>query len=56
MTKYSQLSVKQLLEMASRAEINANKIYADLANSLKNPLLKEKFQWLGISTFLSHSI
>jgi rubrerythrin len=47
MTKYSQLSVRQLLEMASRAEINANKIYADLANSLKNPLLKEKFQWLA---------
>ncbi len=47
MTEFSQLSVKQLLEMATRAEINANKIYSQLADSLKNPLLKEKFQWLA---------
>ncbi len=47
MTEFSQLSVKQLLEMATRAEMNANRIYSDLADSLKNPLLKEKFQWLA---------
>jgi rubrerythrin len=47
MTEFSQLSVKQCLEMASRAEMDANKIYSDLAHSLKNPLLKEKFQWLA---------
>ena len=47
MTEFSQLSVKQLLEMASRAEMDANRIYSDLSNSLKNPLLKEKFQWLA---------
>lgn len=47
MTEFSQLSVRQLLEMASRAEMDANKIYSDLAQSLKNPLLKEKFQWLA---------
>jgi rubrerythrin len=47
MTDFSQLSVRQLLEMASRAEIDANKIYSDLSHSLKNPLLKEKFQWLA---------
>lgn len=47
MTDFSQLSVRQLLEMASRAEMDANRIYSDLALSLKNPLLKEKFQWLA---------
>jgi len=47
MTEFSQLSVRQLLEMAIRAEMDANKIYSDLSNSLKNPLLKEKFQWLA---------
>jgi len=47
MTEFSQLSVRQLLEMASRAEMDANRIYSDLAHSLKNPLLKEKFQWLA---------
>ncbi|MGD2294631.1 MAG: ferritin family protein [Candidatus Aminicenantes bacterium] len=43
----SQLSVKELLAMASRAEIEANRTYSDLANTVKNPLLKEKFQWLA---------
>ncbi len=47
MTEFSQLSVIQLLEMAARAEIDANRIYSDLSHSLKNPLLKEKFQWLA---------
>jgi len=47
MTEFSQLSVRQLLEMASRAEMDANRIYSDLAQSLKNPLLKAKFQWLA---------
>ncbi len=47
MTDFSQLSVRQLLEMASRAEIEAHRIYSDLSHSLKNPLLKEKFQWLA---------
>ena len=47
MTEFSQLTVRQLLEMASRAEMDANRIYSDLAQSLKNPLLKEKFQWLA---------
>lgn len=47
MTNFSQLSVQQLLGMAGRAEIEANRIYSDLSHSLKNPLLKEKFQWLA---------
>ena len=47
MADLSQLTVKELLEMASRAEIEANKTYAGLADSIKNPLLKEKFQWLA---------
>jgi rubrerythrin len=47
MTDFSQLSIQQLLGMASRAEIDANRIYSDLSHSLKNPLLKEKFQWLA---------
>ena len=47
MTDVSQLSVKELLEMASRAEIEANKTYTNLAESVENPLLKEKFQWLA---------
>lgn len=33
--------------MAGRAEIEANRTYSDLSHSLKNPLLKEKFQWLA---------
>lgn len=47
MTNFSQLSVQQLLGMAGRAEIEANRIYSDLSHSLKNPLLKKKFQWLA---------
>jgi len=47
MADLSQLTVKELLGMASRAEIEANKTYAELADSVKNPLLKEKFQWLA---------
>ena len=42
MTDFSQLSIRELLGMATRAEIEANKTYSDLANAVKNPLLKEK--------------
>jgi len=47
MTEYSRFSVRQLLEMAVRAEIEASKVYTEIGESLKNPLLKEKFQWLA---------
>lgn len=47
MANFSQLTVKELLGMASRAEIDANKTYTELADSIKNPLLKEKFLWLA---------
>lgn len=38
---------KELLAMAIKAEIEANKTYSDIASSLTNPLLQEKFQWLA---------
>jgi rubrerythrin len=47
MLDISKASVKELLGIATRAEIDANKIYSDIANSLSNPLLKEKFQMLA---------
>lgn len=43
----SQASVKMLLGMAARAEIDANRVYSDLASRLANPLLKEKFNLLA---------
>ena len=43
----SQYSVKGLLGIAIRSEIDANKIYSRLADSIKNPLLKEKFNLLA---------
>ena len=47
MLNISKASLKELLGIATRAEIDANKIYSDLANSVSNPLLKEKFQMLA---------
>lgn len=47
MPDLSQLTVKELLGMACRAEIEAHKTYKDMADSIHNPLLKEKFQWLA---------
>jgi rubrerythrin len=39
--------VTQLLEMAIRAELDSEKTYSGLAERVKNPLLKEKFQVLA---------
>jgi len=43
----SKISIKSLLGMAIKAEIDANRIYTKLANRVKNPLLKEKFEILA---------
>jgi rubrerythrin len=40
-------SIKSLLGMATRAEIDANKTYLKLADRVANPLLKEKFHLLA---------
>ena len=40
-------SVLELLGLAIRAEIDSNETYSKIADSLSNPLLKEKFQWLA---------
>ena len=40
-------SLKELLGVAVRSEIDSNKIYKAWADRLSNPLLKEKFQWLA---------
>jgi rubrerythrin len=47
MIDISKTSVRDLLGMAVRAEIDANKIYTDLAEKVSNPLLKEKFLMLA---------
>ena len=47
MLDISKASVKELLGLAARAEIDANKAYSDLAGMVSNPLLKEKFQLLA---------
>jgi len=47
MLDISKASVKELLGIAIRAEIDANKIYSDIANRVSNLLLKEKFQMLA---------
>ncbi len=47
MLDISNASVKELLGLAARAEIDANKAYSELADMVSNPLLKEKFQLLA---------
>lgn len=47
MLDISKASIEELLGIAARAEIDANRIYSDIANSVSNPLLKEKFQMLA---------
>jgi rubrerythrin len=47
MLDVSTASIKELLGFAVRSEIDSNKTYSDLAERVKNPLLKEKFQWLA---------
>ncbi|NIO49464.1 MAG: rubrerythrin [Candidatus Aminicenantes bacterium] len=47
MLDVSTASVNELLEIAIKAEMEANKTYSDLARRISNPLLKEKFQWLA---------
>lgn len=47
MLDVSTAPVKELLAMAVKAEIGANKTYSDIASTLTNPLLQEKFQWLA---------
>jgi len=43
----SKFSMKKLLGMAARAEIDANKTYLKLSEKVNNPLLKEKFAILA---------
>jgi len=43
----TQVSLKDLLGFAIRAEIDSNRAYTDLADKFSNPLLKQKFQWLA---------
>lgn len=47
MLDVSTASIKELLGFAVRSEMDSNKTYSDLAERVKNPLLKEKFQWLA---------
>lgn len=47
MLDVSTAPTKELLAMAIKAEIEANKTYSDIASTLTNPLLQEKFQWLA---------
>jgi rubrerythrin len=47
MLDVSTASVNELLGIAIRAEIEANKTYSVLAERVSNPLLREKFQWLA---------
>lgn len=47
MVDISKASAKTLLGIAIRAEMDANKTYTDLAKSVRNPLLKEKFKILA---------
>jgi len=47
MIDVAESSLKELLGLAIRAEIDANAIYIRLAERFSNPLLKEKFQWLA---------
>jgi len=47
MIDISKASVEELLGIATRAEIDAHEIYSDIANSVSNSLLKEKFQMLA---------
>jgi rubrerythrin len=43
----ARLSIKNLLGMADRAEIDAHKTYLKMADRVKNPLLQEKFRILA---------
>ena len=43
----SKFSMKKLLGMAARAEIDSNRTYAKMAGRVNNPLLKEKFSILA---------
>jgi rubrerythrin len=43
----AKLSIKKLLGMAARAEIDSQKAYKKLAARVTNPLLKEKFSLLA---------
>jgi rubrerythrin len=40
-------SLQDLLGYAIRAEMDSNKAYTDLSDTVSNPLLKEKFRWLA---------
>lgn len=48
MVSIAKQPVKKLLGYAIRAEADANKIYSRMADRVKNPLLKEKFQLLAL--------
>ena len=40
-------SLKDILAMAVRSEIDSYEVYSDLSRRFSNPLLKEKFRWLA---------
>ncbi|MFB0564258.1 MAG: ferritin family protein [Candidatus Aminicenantaceae bacterium] len=47
MSDISRTSVKTLLGIAVRAEIDSSKIYSNIAKKVSNPLLQEKFKMLA---------
>jgi rubrerythrin len=47
MVDVSHASLKELLGLAVRSEIDSNRFYVDLSLRFSNPLLKEKFRWLA---------
>ena len=47
MLDISKASIAELPGIATRAEIDANKIYSDIANNVSNPFLKKKFKLLA---------
>jgi rubrerythrin len=47
MIDMTKASVKELLGLATRAEIDSNAAYLKLVQRVRNPLLKEKFQMLA---------
>jgi len=47
MISVARTPLKKLLGMAVRSEIDSNRIYTELVNRVKNPLLREKFSILA---------
>ncbi len=47
MTNISEISLRDLLGMAARAEVDSNKLYAGLRDRVLNAMLKERFEFLA---------